>query len=541
MISTTSDGAAARAADVGGIPVKKTFHGLAATGACLSLVISVTIALPARAEPLPDAAAPSPTVVWSPCADLPGLDCAKIDVPLDYARPSGPTIKIAITRRAATVPPQGYRGVLLFNPGGPGGSGRDYPEVMPARLGDALASSYDLIGFDPRGVGQSEPRLSCDPQYFDPVRPDYLAASPGAVRAWQARADGYAAACRRAFGSMLPYMGTVNSARDMDMIRRALGATKISYVGYSYGTYLGATYATLFPDHVHRMVLDSVVRPSGVWYQDILRQDAGFERRAHDFFAWIAAYDPVYGLGTTAEEVEHAYYATRAAVGAEPAGGVVGPAEFDDTFLAGGYLKARWPRLADALAEYVAGDVAPLVDAYHTFGDQSGDDNGYAVYLAVECADAAWPRDDAHWYRDAWASQADAPFLTWGNTWYNMPCRSWPRAGARGAPVDVRARKGLPDILLFQDTDDAATPYEGAVEMQDRFPGSRLVVMEGGGDHGLTGRGDPCVDGYWKAYLTDGSLPAARPGPDAYCPPTPDPVPPGATPRPEPVGVGLPS
>jgi pimeloyl-ACP methyl ester carboxylesterase len=322
-------------------------------------------------------------------------------------------------------------------------------------------------------------------------------------------------------------MTTTNAARDLDVVRQALGQDKLSYVGYSYGTYLGANYATLFPTKVRRMVLDSIVRPSGVWYDDNLDQDIAFEQRAQDFFDWIAKYDSVYHLGTIGDDVEKKYYETRAKLKAAPAEGLVGPDEFDDTFLAGGYLKTRWPRLANALATYaVGGTTAALVDAYHTYGDQTGDDNGFAVYAAVECVDAAWPRSWATWHRDMWAYHQKAPFLTWSNAWYNAPCQSWAVRG--GKPVDVRGKKGLPDILLFQDTKDAATPYPGGVEVHARFPQSRLVVMQGGGNHGLTGRGNACVDGYWKAYLTDGSLPPSSPGPDAFCAPFADPVPPQA-------------
>src|SRR5690606_37813927 len=149
---------------------------------------------------------------------------------------------------------------------------------------------------------------------------------------------------------LLPHMTTVDSARDLEVIRKALGQQKINCLGYSWGTYLGANYATLYPNRVRRFVLDSVVRPSSVWYQGNLDQNRAFEVRAKDFFAWVARYDSVYGLGFTAADVERRYYEIRAALKTSPAG-KVGPSEYDDTYLAAGYTHALWPFLADGLAQ----------------------------------------------------------------------------------------------------------------------------------------------------------------------------------------------
>ncbi|MET8142044.1 alpha/beta hydrolase [Sphaerisporangium sp. NPDC005288] len=502
--------------------MKKILIALATAGLGLS---GALIASPATAgtQQAPDHTTPAPQ--WAQCADLPeGIECATVAVPLDYSRPWSRTVKIAVTRKKATDTAH-YQGAILFNPGGPGGSGRAYPVVMQTRLGAALAAQYDLIGFDPRGVGASEPALSCDPHFFDPVRPDYIPSTFAEEAAWVKRMQGYSKACDAAHGELLRHMTTVDAAKDMDEIRKALDQKQISYVGYSYGTYLGATYATLFPSKVRRLVLDSIVNPERVWYDANIDQNHAFEARAKDFFAWIAKYDATYHLGTNGADVEKAFYATRAKLKATPAEGRVGPDELDDTYLAGGYLKSRWPLLANALSKYVAGDTAPLVAAYGTYGDSSGDDNGFAVYSAVECSDARWPRDWGTWHRDWWESYRTAPFLTWGNAWYNAQCQSWPVRGGHPARIDGRAIK---NALFFQDTKDAATPYQGGVEMHKRFPSSRLVVMDGGGNHGLTGRGNACIDDIWKAYLTDGTLPASLPGPDAHCAPFPDPVPPAA-------------
>ncbi|MEU9887247.1 alpha/beta hydrolase [Sphaerisporangium sp. NPDC051011] len=503
--------------------MKKILTALATAGVGLSTALVATPAT-AGTQQAPEYTPPAPE--WAQCATLPaGIECASVTVPLDYDRPWGKKIKIALSRKKATDTAH-YQGAILFNPGGPGASGLGYPVTMQNRLGAALAAQYDLIGFDPRGVGSSEPALSCDVNFFNPVRPDYV---PGDLReefAWLKKSQGYAKACDTAHGDVLKHMTTVEVATDMDQIRKALGQKQISYVGYSYGTYLGATYATLFPSNVRRLVLDSIVHPDRVWYDTNIDQNHAFEVRAKDFFAWIAKYESTYHLGSTGADVEKAWYAARAKVKAAPAEGRVGPDELDDTFLAGGYLKSRWPLLANALSKYVNnGDTVTLANAYAIYGDSSGDDNGFAVYSAVECSDARWPRDWGTWHRDWWQSSRTAPFLSWGNAWYNAQCQSWPVRGKQRLHIDGRAIK---NALLFQDTKDAATPYAGGVEMHKKFPASRLVVMDGGGNHGLTGRGNACIDDIWKAYLTDGTLPPSLPGPDVHCAPFPDPVPPPA-------------
>ncbi len=217
-----------------------------------------------------------------------------------------------------------------------------------------MAAEYDIVGFDPRGVGSSVPALHCDPGFFSGVRPDYVPASASAEQALIARAKSYAADCQQRFGWLLPYLTTANVARDLDAIRQAFGVAKISYYAFSYGTYLGQVYATLFPDRVRRMVLDSVVDPTGVWYADNIDQDYAFQARQQAFFAWIAKYDGSYNLGTTAAQVQANWYKARNQLAAHPVSGphgpVIGPDEFDDTFLIGGYQDTLWPDLAEAYA-----------------------------------------------------------------------------------------------------------------------------------------------------------------------------------------------
>ncbi|HEY1344332.1 MAG TPA: alpha/beta fold hydrolase, partial [Streptosporangiaceae bacterium] len=227
------------------------------------------------------------------------MQCASLQVPLDYRHPAGRKITLAVSKVPATAPAAQQQGDLLVNPGGPGASGLSLAAEVATGLDPTVSSEYNIIGFDPRGVGSSVPALRCDPSFFAGVQPDYIPANAHAERVLLARAKGYAADCQRRYGWLLPFMTTADTARDMDSIRAALGEQKISYFGYSWGTYLGQVYATLFPGRLRRMVLDSVVNPQGVWYADNIAQDYAFEGRIRAFFSWIAAHDAVYHLGST--------------------------------------------------------------------------------------------------------------------------------------------------------------------------------------------------------------------------------------------------
>ncbi|CAM5268306.1 peptidase [Streptomyces badius] len=319
-------------------------------------------------------------------------------------------------------------------------------------------------------------------------------------------------------------MDTVSAAKDLDVIRRALDSRQLNYFGYSYGTYLGAVYAKLFPERVRRLVLDSVVDPDGVWYEGNLGQDYAFDDRHKAFAAWVAKNDAAYGLGTDPAAVEAAWYRMRADVARKPAGGTVGASELEDAFLPGGYYNGYWPYLAEAFAAYVKDrDAEALVEVYENFGavDASGD-NGYSVYTAVQCRDAGWPEHWSTWRNDSRRIHRKAPFMTWNNTWYNAPCANWPVPPLRPLPVNNRQ---LPPALILQATDDAATPYGGAVSMHRKLKGSSLVVEEGGGNHGITLSGNDCLDKHLTAYLTDGTVPRGRGEADAVCAALPEPKP----------------
>jgi pimeloyl-ACP methyl ester carboxylesterase len=391
-----------------------------------------------------------------------------------------------------------------------------------------VAADYDIVGFDPRGVGSSVPALSCEPSFFKKPRPPYPPANARAEQVQIDRAKTYAADCEKKFGWLLPYMTSQDSARDMDSIRVALGQPKISYLGYSYGTYLGQVYGTMFGSHVRRMVLDSVVDPAGAWYEDNLQQDFAFQGRINAFFAWTAAADSTFHLGRTAAQVQAAFARATAKLTAQPLSDAVGPAvgpdELTDTFLAGGYSDSFWPDLAGALSSYLSnGSGDDLVQLYQSVGVQG--ENEFAVYNAVECGDVSWPRSWATWNSDMRKANKTAPFETWANTWFNAACAFWPVKGA-AQPMRIDG-SGLPPILMLQGTLDAATPYQGALVARKRLPSARMVVVEGGGNHGqsLSSPPNQCVIGYLNRYLGTGELPASPALVSATCPALPAPAP----------------
>ncbi|WP_369263848.1 alpha/beta hydrolase [Streptomyces sp. R35] len=461
---------------------------------------------------------------WKKCGTsaYPTLQCASLKVPLDHSHPGGPQITLALSRVPHTA--KTYQGPLLVNPGGPGGSGLKLAGFVASSLPKKVAAQYDVIGFDPRGVGASKPALDCEPGHFNAVRPDTVPSTPAMEKANLDRAKAFAEACGKKYASVLPYIDTVSAVQDMDSIRSALGAEKINYFGYSYGTYLGAVYAKLYPNRVRRLVLDSIVDPNGVWYDDNIGQDYAFNDRHLAFMAWVAKHNATYKLGTDPAKVETKWYAMRAALAKKPAQKKVGASELEDTYIPGGYYNGYWPSLAEAFAAYVNDkNTDPLVEAYDNFAavDASGD-NGYSVYTAVQCRDTSWPRDWNQWREDNWAVYDKAPLMVWNNAWYNAPCAFWPTHSLE--PVDI-ANAALPPALLFQATNDAATPYEGGVTVHHQLRGSSLVVEQGGGNHGITLSGNTCLDKYLAAYLTDGKLPHSGGEIDAVCKTLPDPEP----------------
>ncbi|MCI2422374.1 alpha/beta hydrolase [Saccharopolyspora sp. K220] len=348
----------------------------------LGLALALTAPLISAA---PGSAAEPPR--FSPCPADPAVECAEIAVPLDYAEPTGRQLSIAISRIKASGTPQEYRGALLVNPGGPGGAGLDYAASKRAKMPEAVQRAYDIIGFDPRGVGQSDP-VDCGPLggLFQHPGPEPVPTTATEERAFLERLRTMAIDCRQHGGSLLPHINTANTARDMDRIRQALNQPTLNFLGVSYGSYLAAAYAAEFPSRVGRMVLDNVVSPQR-WLDFDVRQGFAMSSQRDVLFGWIASH-PSFGLGSTPDAVRSEYLRARSALAARPGRGTFGAAEFDYLVYRTLSRTERWEPFARALSSYVhngehEGLGAELPEA------ESG--NYGAALRTVKCADSSRP------------------------------------------------------------------------------------------------------------------------------------------------------
>lgn len=363
--------------------------------ASVGVLAAVAVGTPTQA------AEPTPTLDWKPCPtdNTPRLECATLRVPLDYADPDGRTIRLAISRLPSDEPSQ-RRGVLLLNPGGPGGPGTSMPDELVANgIPREVLDSYDLIGFDPRGVGRSTP-VSCDltddqtPTGNLPTHP--VDAADVAERAEVVRTVAEQCASADTDG-VLPHIGTANTARDMDRIRVALGVERISFYGVSYGSYLGAVYATLFPERTDRIVLDSLEGPEGVDLDALLRMAQGFEDRFPDFARWAAERHATYGLGRTPGRIEATYFELAERLDERPTADLDG-ALFRAYTFGTLYDDGQFPRLAELWRSVDGGNAEAVGEQGRRLAPP--DDNFLASAIHVACNDADWPESVATYQSD---------------------------------------------------------------------------------------------------------------------------------------------
>ena len=475
---------------------------------------SVSSAATPAADSSSTAVLPVQDVHWGRCSDPSlrevGAECGRLVVPLDHDDPTGPKISLAVSRKLHTKGP--FRGAIFTNPGGPGGAGTylaGYGQYVPDKVG----LTYDWYGMDPRGVGASRPALSCDGQYFPFDRPDYVPSTARRMHYWRKKSSGYAKDCgSSAARRLLPHMRTVDNVADFEALRKSIGVEKITFYGFSYGTYIAEVYATLHPRHIKAMVLDGVIDPQRVFYRSNLDQDRAFQRTVRKFFVWVAKYHRTYHLGTSGKAVYRTYRHLRAKLARHPAAGKVGPDELDDALLPAAYYNLTWLDVGKAFSDLAnKGKAAGIIASYRGSNPVGkGSDNGYAVYLATECTDAPWPDHFSTYRRDNWRTAEKAPFYTWGNGWFNAPCRVWPAASGRR--VRVTGAGFHAPVLLVSETLDPATPYAGALKTRKIFPSSRLVAGVGGTSHAVSLFGVACTDNTIADLLRNGRLPKRKHG-----------------------------
>jgi pimeloyl-ACP methyl ester carboxylesterase len=411
--------------------------------------------------------------------DLAGVQCAEVTVPLDYAEPDGRSISVAISRLKATDTAQ-RRGVLLVNPGGPGAPALDFPVTVGAVLGD-VAGRYDLIGFDHRFVGRSTP-VDCGPMNLATALGSAGENRAGFTESARAAA-GYAAACHDRHASVLPYAGTRDLARDMDMIRAALGAPRISYYGVSYGADLGAVYSQLFPHRVDRMVIDSATAVTSE-YRAAVASIRPAERAVDEWAGWVARRPGEYGLGTTRAEVRAALIGLldRLARGPVRVGDLLlddrnlplilrmGLADEDDNAMLAGIVR-------DAIALAAGRPVEPTPALAGMLGTLYAQDpmftNAIAAIFAVRCSDGGWPADPDRYWADIRASRSAYPIF--GPLYHNInACAFW----SDTSPEPPTAIGNAVPMLMVQALRDKNTPIAGARELHRKLTGSRLLTVD---------------------------------------------------------------
>lgn len=457
---------------------------------------SATPGAPAAAPAPEPPTGPVPPAAFSPC-DGPGFECATVDAPVDHTRADGPRIGIAIVRLPARDQARKV-GTLLINPGGPGGSGVEFAEgkTWP----DALRDRFDIVGFDPRGVGRSQ-ALDCGIKSSSLQDGDPDASDPADVTATEQAVDRYTAACGQRNAALLPNIGTTDVARDMDRIRAALGQEKISYLGFSYGTSIGQTFARMYPDKLRTWVVDGVVDQSATGPQSGADQAKSFEVALRSFADGCKA-DPACPIRPDPIAVVDRIGA-RLSQAPLPVPGNPGPlyrGEFESAVGFPLYSKDYWPILQRALAMGDAGDgrlLARLAQAY----DQEAN---LQVLDAVNCLDSRQPANDQEAVDATKAMQASAPHFNRGVFTSNLTCASWP---VKPKPLDVTPPTAAPHPIVVGTTNDPATPYENSVRLARLLPGSVLVTYRGDGHTAYLGEHGPCVDDPISRYLVDGTLP----------------------------------
>jgi len=452
---------------------------------------------------------------WSPCEG--GLQCTTADAPLDWSDPGRDTIELALIRKVST----GDRlGSLLINPGGPGASGFEFVrDSLDYAVSARLKQSYDIVGFDPRGVNRSS-AIDC---YDDPdeltaflydISPEPVGTEPWIDDIEQSSAE-FGAACLEHTGELLGYVDTVSAAHDLDLLRAILGDTKLNYLGYSYGTLLGATYADLYPQKTGRLVLDGAVDPATTDFEVTATQAQGFESALRSYLAdcMTGAECPFRGsVNKAMTDIRSLFDALDASPLRAADGRMLGSGAMFNALILPLYSSSTWPYLSDLFTEVLSGqaDYAfQLADSYYgRDADGTFADNSTEAFIAVNCLDyvSTSTRETLHAEAAELAELAPVlgPQMSYGGT----SCSEWPFEATRvRVPI---AASGSGPILVVGTTNDPATPYKWAQALAAQLENGHLVTYNGEG-HTAYNKSNACVNDAVDGYFIDGRVPEADP------------------------------
>lgn len=474
-------------------------------GALATLLSLAAVVLPGPAALAQPPWAPITAISWSDCGS--GFQCANMQVPLDYSKPDGQTIALAISRLPARNSSQRI-GSLLVNPGGPGASAIDFMRIWARIVSPDIRNRFDIVAFDPRGVGESTP-IDCHAtlQQFVAVDP-----SPDNAQEWaeaEEAAKTFVQGCTSKYNDILPYLGTKNVARDMETIRQALGEDKLTYLGYSYGTAIGAVYADMYPNRVRAFVLDGAVDLSLSFEEVNKTQMVGFERAYQAYLADCKAKscaiarngDPGAAVDKLLAQVE---------VKPIPAPGADRPAGPGETLLgiiSAMYSKQQWPMLTAALQNAMNGNGSGLVQLADQYLERNPDGsypNLMEANMAVNYDDETCPKDPQAYIDLATEFARAAPHFGASAATSGLTCAYWPY---KPDPLSAPKAAGAPPIVVISTTNDPATPYEWGLAMSKQLESGRLIIHRGEG-HTIYAQGDSCVDQAVNDYLINLQAPA---------------------------------
>lgn len=446
-------------------------------------------------------------VVWEACGS--GYECATLTAPTDWADPDSEPLDLAIKR----LPALGERqGSLLINPGGPGASGISFVTQARATFGQPVQEAFDIVGFDPRGVGDSSPIVCLDDADKDRALSEDFANDEQGRAAMQESLEEWADACDENTGDQLGHVDTQSAARDMDMMRSVLGDAKLNYLGFSYGTQLGATYAGLFPQNAGRLVLDGAIDTTLNSDEISAQQAVGFENALRAYVADCQsgadcplAGDVDAGMAQVHDLLEQAFDdplptdSDRDLTQSLMFYGIALPL----------YSQGNWPRLTEALTEAVQEGTGStflwLADIYNDREpDGSFSTNSAEAFRAINCLDDAGNPDMAFMEEQAAEIEAAAPTMGQFFTYNGLTCWDWPVAEVE--PAFDLAAAGAPPIVVIGTTNDPATPYVWAEGLADTLDSGVLLTYEGEG-HTAYGSSNACVSDAVEGYLVDGDVP----------------------------------